>query len=254
MNKLSIKVKDLSYEYSSKSTNLKVIDNVSFSVDRGGILGILGASGCGKSTLLKCVAGLLKPKSGYILINERPPKIAQYRKRIGIAFQEDSLLDWLNVKENIFLPLKIGRSLNYAHTYEKLIQIIGLKTFETFYPAQLSGGMRQRVILARALITNPEILLLDEPFSAIDMLTRTKLIIEFYNIIKALEITTILVTHSIDEAIFMSDELIVLDKIPTSILTKSKIEFNSKRDLNLFQNSDYLDKVSIFRNILMTML
>ena len=254
MNDFVLKVNNLSHTFPSKTKSLKVIDEISISVVRGRILAILGPSGCGKSTILKCIAGLITPSNGLISIVNQTPKEAQSLKKIGIAFQESNLLSWLNIKDNILLPNKIGRQdFQDDSKYEQLIDIIGLRAFENFYPSKLSGGMKQRVALARALITNPEILLLDEPFSAIDLLTRTKLMVEFYNIIKALNSTAIIVTHSIEEAVFMSDELIILEAIPTKIKKKLDIRFNVKRDYNLLENSEYLSQVNICRKILMNM-
>jgi NitT/TauT family transport system ATP-binding protein len=251
MSDLILDVSKLSHSYYSKSKELKVIDEISFYLSKGTILGILGPSGCGKTTILKCIAGLIAPEEGNISITNQTPKQAQNSKKIGMAFQEDSLLGWLSTKENILLPLKIGSSIcQRAAEYEKLIDVIGLKKFEKFYPSELSGGMKQRVVLARALITNPEILLLDEPFSAIDLLTRTRLMVEFHGIIKKLDSTTIIVTHSIEEAVFMSDRLIILENIPTKIKKQITVQFDSKRDYNLFENSEYLSKVNICRKLL----
>lgn len=255
MDNLVLEVNKLGHTFFLKDKALKVIDEVSFKLPEGNILGILGPSGCGKSTILKCVAGLIKPDVGNILIKNITPKEAQTLKKIGFAFQEESLLNWLNIKENILLPIGIGNlDSQVPSKYEELIEIIGLRKFESFYPLELSGGMKQRVVLARALITNPEILILDEPFSAIDLLTRTRLMVEFYGIIKKLNTTTIIVTHSIEEAIFMSDELIILHDRPTKIKDELKIQFESDRNYSLFGKQEFLNIVNTCRKLLMDIL
>lgn len=252
MSELVVKVEKLSHSYSSNEVNFNVIDEINFDLDRGQILGVLGPSGCGKSTMLKCIAGVLKPTRGKISICGFTPQKAKNQKIIGIALQENSLLDWLTVKENIMLPMKIGKDSTKAGvSYDELIKIIGLQEFENYHPIKLSGGMKQRVIMARALITSPQLLLLDEPFSAIDLLTRTKLMVEFHRIIKKLNVTTIMITHSVEEAVFMSDKLLILEKIPTKIRKNIPINFENKRDLSLYENIIYTNKVNECRKLLM---
>lgn len=252
MDDIVLEVNNLNFSYISNNKRFKVIDEVSFSLTKGSVLGVLGPSGCGKSTLLGCISGLFTPQDGYILIKDKAPIQAQSFKNIGISFQEDCLLSWLSVRENILLPNEIGNKVgNSSFDYSKIIDIIGLRDFENYYPDQLSGGMKQRVSLARALITNPELLLLDEPFSSIDLLTRTNLMIEFHKIIRQLKLTVVIVTHSIEEAVFMSDQLIVLESIPTKIKKRYSITFDSDRSFDLMNDPKYLEIVNSCRNLLL---
>lgn len=249
MNTEILQVEKLTHKYLSVDNSLPVIDNLSFSLKKRSIIGILGPSGCGKSTIIKIISGLIKPTNGTILIDNDSPSVAAQQKKIGIAFQDDNLLEWLSVKENILLPLNLGRPTR-LNSYRELIQIIGLESYENYYPSKLSGGMKQRVILARALITNPEILLLDEPFKSIDMLTRSKLMFEFYKIINHFGISVILVTHSIEEAVFMANEIFILNNRPTSIKKVLANNFKCDRDLKLLETKEFIEQTINCRHIL----
>lgn len=250
--KPSVKINNLYHNFTNNGTGLEVLNNISMEVHQHEIVAIVGPSGCGKSTLLKLISGLLSPTSGKIMIMGIKPTQARDRKLIGFAFQEAVLLPWLSVFDNIQLPKKIGRKKN--NNYQDpdwLLDLVGLKNFKGFKPHQLSGGMKQRVALARALFTNPDLLVLDEPFSSLDILTRSKLIVEFYRILKKTDTTTILVTHNIEEAIFIADRVVMLSGRPASILKEHNIDFKANRDLSLFENQDFIEEVSDFKNILL---
>jgi NitT/TauT family transport system ATP-binding protein len=200
--------------FSFQSLSSSVIHDLSLTVRRGEIVAILGRSGCGKSTLLNLIAGLIKPQSGEIVIG----KEQQTNRAIGYIFQEDALLPWRTVGANLSLAKDIGGVakdsfqtrlrdfLSSFHLHESILQK---------YPSQLSGGMKQRVSIIQTLLFNPSLLLLDEPFSALDFYTRLSLEAEFYNLVRSRGITALLVTHDIEEAIALSDRIILLSKSGT---------------------------------------
>ena len=181
----------------------------------GQFTAIVGPSGCGKSTLLRALAGLLRPTSGKVWLAGEP--VTQPSPRVGMMFQDAALLPWRTVAQNIRLPLELGRGNarpNACFSVEELIQLVGLSGFEHAYPRELSGGMAQRVSLARALITRPPVLLLDEPFGALDAMTRESLTASLEGILRATQTTAVMVTHNIAEAIFLADQVVVSSPRP----------------------------------------
>lgn len=212
---MKISIQNLTYTYPNGLTALK---NLSLEVKQGEFLAILGPSGCGKTTLLNCISGLFKPTFGQILIDGEPIKKAG--EKTAMVFQDSLLLPWRNVLQNITLGMEIKRykktdSLVWA---KKLISMVGLDGFEDSYPHQLSGGMKQRVNLARALSVKPEILLLDEPFSHLDPKMRKTLQLELLKIYKETRATFILVTHQEEEAKFLAEKVALLSGRPGRIL------------------------------------
>lgn len=202
------------------------ISDFSYDFKKGTFTSIVGPSGCGKSTLLSIISGLEKPTSGRIFMDNSTSSKNNYN--IGYMLQKDYLLDWRTIYKNILLGLEIRHMIS-AETLEYvnlLLQKYGLYDFKDKYPSQLSGGMRQRVALIRTLAINPDILLLDEAFSALDYQTRLSVTEDVYQIIKAEEKTTIMVTHDIPESISMSDEVIVLSQRPSIIKSVHKISFD----------------------------
>ena len=196
----------------------KVLNDLSFNVEKGKIYALLGPSGCGKSTILNLIAGVINPCEGEII---KP-------NNIGYMFQKDNLFEWLNILDNVVIGLKIKKQLTIeAIDYAKELLIkYGLGEFICNYPHELSGGMRQRVALIRAIIVKPELLLLDEPFTALDAQTRIEVSNDIYKIIKELGITTILVTHDVSEAISLSDNILILSKRPATLIRNVNILFN----------------------------
>lgn len=216
MNTL-LELKNIQLTYHTLKSETKAINNVSFSVKNGEFISIIGPSGCGKTTILTMIAGLLSPTSGEILIDGEV--VTSVSTNVGYMFQRDNLFEWLNVYQNVMLGPKINHKKNCLSS-EKLNSLIskyGLGGFEKSRPTELSGGMRQRVSLIRTLALNPKILLLDEPFSALDYQTRLSVQNDIHQIIKSEHKTAILVTHDISEAITMSDRVIVLTKRPGTI-------------------------------------
>jgi len=213
----NIRADALSYTYLTRKGETVALQNLSLAVREGEFCSIVGPSGCGKSTLLALIAGLIAPTEGQILLDGA--RVRGPDGRVGILLQKDHLFDWRTVLQNAELGLEIlGKSTAEARRQaHQLLQAYGLAGFESSYPYQLSGGMRQRVALIRTLATNPEILLLDEPFSALDYQTKLILEREVHGIIRAHGKTALLVTHDIEEAVSMSDRVIVLSGRPAKV-------------------------------------
>ncbi|MFA9397369.1 MAG: ABC transporter ATP-binding protein [Clostridiaceae bacterium] len=223
MNKLEIK--NIYMNYHSPKGETLALNNISFNVSQGEFISIVGPSGCGKSTLLNIIACLIKPSTGNIILDGK--EITKISDKLGYMFQNDELFNWLSVFDNISLGLRIQKKLNKnSKIYiNNLIKNYGLSEFKEHHPKELSGGMRQRVALLRTLALDPDILLLDEPFSALDYQTRLQVSNDVLNIIKKEHKTSIMVTHDISEAISMSDRIIVLSKRPAKIKDIIKIDF-----------------------------
>jgi len=209
-----LELNKVSLTYFSDKEETKALDNINFSINASDFVSIVGPSGCGKTTILSLISGLLKPTSGTININHNDNSAF-----VGYMFQRDNLLEWRTVLGNVCLGLELQKkktpeNLEYVHS---LLKKYNLWDFKDNYPRQLSGGMRQRVALIRTLALRPSILLLDEAFSALDYQTRLDVCDDVYRIIKSENLTTILVTHDISEAISMSDKIIILSKRPATV-------------------------------------
>jgi len=205
--------------------DLEVLDGVSFAVEEGNFLCIVGESGCGKTTLLKIIAGIERADEGEIIYNRRPIK----KEDIGYVFQDDRLLPWRTALGNIQFALEM-RGISDRKKAMKYLELVGLKGFENYYPHQLSGGMRQRVGICRALAVNPKILLMDEPFASLDAQTRNRMQMELLKIWDRDRKTVIFVTHSIDEAVFLADKIVVLSKRPARVIDVVDIDIERPRD------------------------
>lgn len=221
-----LNLKNITMKYQDINGETVAIDNVSFNVEKGEFLAIIGPSGCGKSTLLSIICGILKPSSGEVYIDG--VKSTGINQKVGYMLQRDNLLEWRTIYKNILLGLEIqhrisDETLSYA---DKLLKTYGLYEFKDKYPSQLSGGMRQRAALIRTLVTNPEILLLDEAFSALDYQTRLSVTDDVYSIIKNEKKTTVMITHDIPEGISMADRIIVLSNRPANISSIHEISFS----------------------------
>lgn len=224
MNKVAIE--NIYMNYHSLNNSTKALIDINFTVEEGEFLSIVGPSGCGKSTLLNIIAGLLKPSFGKIYIDNE--SLTNLSTKMGYMFQRDQLFEWITVWDNIVLGLKIQHKniSNYTEKINDLLKDYGLCDFKFHYPNELSGGMRQKVALIRTLAVNPEVLLLDEPFSALDYQTRLNISDEIFKIIKKEGKTVIMVTHDISEAISMSNRIIVLSNRPAKIKKIFNIEFS----------------------------
>jgi len=213
-----LRIRNLSASFRGYLGDLSALEDVSFDVARGEFVCLIGPSGCGKSTLLRIAAGLLAPSRGEILLEGQPQRAPH--KRVGLVFQQPTLLPWRTVRDNIALPLemmKLPPGDIQARTTD-LLALVGLTGFEQEYPIHLSGGMAQRTALARALAQNPEVLLLDEPFGALDALTRERMAAELLRIWERDKRTVLMVTHSVEEAVLLADRVVVLSARPGHVV------------------------------------
>ena len=218
----------ISLSYQTEKDEIRALESISFSVDEGEFVAIIGPSGCGKTSILSIIAGLLKPSGGKITIKGKP--LEKGKTSIGYMLQKDELFPWRTIMENAYLPLEIKRdkSEKSKEKVNELLKKYGLWEFRKKYPRQLSGGMRQRAALIRTMASSPDLLLLDEPFSALDYQTRLTVCDDLYEIIKSENKTTVLVTHDISESLSTADRIIVLSKRPSKILNIHLIDLNKE--------------------------
>jgi len=243
----ALECRSVCLEYQLMGRRLRALEDVSVLVQNQEFVSILGPSGCGKSSLLNIVAGFVRPTGGQVLVGGREVSIPG-RDR-GVVFQEHALFPWMTVRENIeFGPKVNGVPKNEcARKVGELIELVGLTGFEDAFPKQLSGGMRQRVAVSRALANDPDILLMDEPFSALDEQTRQRVQEEFVRIWKETEQTVLLVTHSIEESVLMSDRVVVMSTKPGRVKKMIEIDLPRPRDDT---NPDFVEKKRLIGEIL----
>jgi NitT/TauT family transport system ATP-binding protein len=229
----------LSKVYATHDGPVRALDGVSVQAGRGEFLSVLGPSGCGKSTLLMIAAGLLRPTSGAVIIDGRP--VTGARTNIGIVFQNPVLLEWRTALENVMLQAeakKLARAAAQGRA-RNLLGAVGLSGFEDKYPHELSGGMRQRVSLCRALIHNPPQLLMDEPFGALDALTRDQLVLDLQEIWSERRMTVLFITHSVPEAVFLSDRIVVMTPRPGRVDRVIDIDLPRPRTLAMRETPEF---------------
>ncbi|MEZ5925290.1 MAG: ABC transporter ATP-binding protein [Hyphomicrobiaceae bacterium] len=224
---------------------IKALDAVALDVDAQEFVSLIGPSGCGKSTLLRVVADIIKPSSGTVEVGGRAPSAARLARDIGFVFQDAALLEWRRILNNVALPLELA-GVGKAEREERcraLLDLVGLKGFEQAWPRQLSGGMRQRAAIARALATSPKVLLMDEPFGALDQITRDRLNMELVRISEATRATVLFVTHSIREAILLSDRVVVMSPRPGRIISTLAVDLPRPRSLETRELTRFQDLV-----------
>lgn len=237
----AISLSRVSKTYTGRGKTVEALSCVTIECDPGSFTVLLGPSGCGKSTILRLALGLDLPDNGSILIEGKTPSDATRRGLTGIAFQDSALMPWRSVARNIALPLEVlGRkSGDYSDKISELINLVGLAGFEDSLPGELSGGMRQRVAIARALVSNPNVLFLDEPFGALDQILRRQMNMELQRIWQETGATALLVTHGIDEAVFLADKIVVMQNAPGRVVDTIAVPFKRPRMPELFSTAEF---------------
>lgn len=217
MSNYLLELKNINYSYHNLHGETKALENISFGIKEGEFLAIVGPSGCGKSTLLSIISGLIKPKSGTIVVNHSDGSLGY--PKIGYMLQHDHLFEWRTIYQNVLLGLEINKKITpqYLEYVDQLLKDYGLSDFKFKRPSELSGGMKQRAALIRTLALKPELLLLDEPFSALDYQTRLMVSADICNLIRKSKKTVIIITHDLAEAISLADRVIVLSKRPSVV-------------------------------------
>lgn len=245
-NDIEIMLKNIGMEYQNGVTALT---NVSIDIKKGEFVSLLGPSGCGKTTLLRIIADLLKPTRGEVSVGGETPTEARLKRKYGIVFQSPVLYDWRTVKKNVMLPMEILKvpKADREERAMQMLELVGLKDFANRYPKQLSGGMRQRVGIARALAIQPEILLMDEPFSALDEFTREKLHEDLLRIWRKTDKTIVFVTHNIAESVFLSDRVCVLSPHPGRLSALIDIDLARPRTAEIKNTVEFTDYVAKIR-------
>ena len=250
----AIDLRRVSVRFMSERREVTAIENVSFSLEPGGFMTLLGPSGCGKSTLLRVVADIVRPTGGSVQVLGQAPSVARRRREIGFVFQDAALLPWRNALDNVRLPLQVGgrRGREKGRTPEELLALVGLAGWEKSLPHELSGGMRQRVSIARALLGGPRIMLMDEPFGALDEITRDRLNDELRRIWRETGTTIVFVTHSIHEAVYLGQQVMVLAANPGRVRELVPVELPEPRHLALRESAAFTRLAGHLRAVLET--
>jgi len=247
-----IELDDVSLTYASKRADVEALARVSLSIEANTFVSFIGPTGCGKSSLLKLVAGLLAPSSGTIRVRGRSVEEAARARSFGFVFQDATLLPWRTVLSNTVLLLQVcGRDpAERERTARRLLEMVGLGGFLHHYPRELSGGMKQRVAIARALTLDPDILLMDEPFAALDAITRDRLNLDLLRIWSQARKTVLFVTHGIGEAVFLSDRVLVMSARPGKIVADIPVTLSRPRSLDMVESPEFMACARQLRGLL----
>jgi NitT/TauT family transport system ATP-binding protein len=251
---LAVELENATVRFTSERGSVVALENVGLAVPPGGFVSLLGPSGCGKSTLLRLVADLVSPTQGTVSVLGGPPERARLDRELGFVFQDATLLPWRSALENVRLPLEVGpkKRARGRRTPDELLRLVGLAGREHALPHELSGGMRQRVAIARALVSEPRILLMDEPFGALDEITRDTLNEELLRIWRETSTTILFVTHSIPEAVFLSERVLVLATNPGRVRELVACELPYPRPLSVRETPEFIRIASHLRALLQT--
>ena len=243
---------DIGKTFEGRSGRVEALRGIDLKIEPGEFVSLIGPSGCGKSTLLRLVADLVQPTTGTLTINGKDTRQARIDGDYGIAFQRATLLDWRTVKRNVELPLELAGmdSSGRSDRARELLGMVGLDDFVDHYPWQLSGGMQQRVAIARSLVQHPPLLLMDEPFGALDEMTRESMQQELMRIWRDTGTTVIFVTHSIPEAVFLSTRVVVMSARPGQITDEITIDLPQPRDFEVRESPRFFDRLTEVREAL----
>lgn len=239
MSQPILNVEGVEKTYLSRDGEVRALRDISFQLDTGEFVTVVGPSGCGKTTLLRILGGLLQAEQGVVRIDGQV--LTQPRREMGFVFQNPTLMPWRTVLENVTLPLEVRGNNGSEHKERalELLALVGLVGFENSYPHELSGGMQQRVAIARALVYEPSILLMDEPFGSLDAITRSQMNMELLRIWQATRKTIVMVTHNIQEAIFLADRVLIMSARPGHIQTVVRVPLPRPRDLDVLYSKDF---------------
>ncbi|MFN3646707.1 MAG: ABC transporter ATP-binding protein [Gemmobacter sp.] len=245
-----VEIKGVTHAYRTKAGPLPVLDDLTLSIPEGRFCAVVGPSGCGKSTLTRLIAGLMKPDTGEVWLHGE--RVKSPRKTVGMAFQNPVLLEWRTILENVMLPLEIVAPRMPPAKREararELLALVGLSKFEGKRPSQLSGGMRQRASLCRSIVHKPEVLIMDEPFGALDAFTREDLWQLMHRLRAEEPFTALLITHDLRESVYLADEVIVLSDRPARVQYRMKIDMPAPRPLSMLYEPDAVEKLATLRD------
>lgn len=249
--KAAISIRNVSVRFGKGLSEFTALSDVTLDIPEGGFVTMLGPSGCGKSTLLRCLADLVQPSQGEISVLGQSPRVAREKRDFAFVFQDATLLPWRTVIDNVCLPLEVagGKARDHADP-RALLAMVGLSGREKALPHELSGGMRQRVAIARALVTRPRILLMDEPFGALDEITRDKLNEELLRLWQETGTTIVFVTHSIPEAAFLGQKILMLKANPGRVKEFLSVDLPSGRSLAIRDTVEFIQVTAHLRTLL----
>jgi NitT/TauT family transport system ATP-binding protein len=250
----AVSCEGVSVRFTSERGTVTALQNIDLVIPRGSFLTLLGPSGCGKSTLLRVMADLVAPTSGRVSVLGGAPQAARESRQIGFVFQDPALLAWRSVLDNVSLPLQVGggKALPGARSPQELLSLVGLSGWEKAYPHELSGGMRQRVAIARALVSGPRLLLMDEPFGALDEITRDRLNEELLQLWETTGTTIVFVTHSIYEAAFLGQSVLLLAARPGRVREQVPVTLPMPRRLAQRETPEFTSLAGHLRRVLET--